>query len=353
MIINSSTKKYEVYIKQGFDFVDELLHGSNAFYVIDKNVYELYCNNLFSDIPEDRVFIMEASEEKKTIETALEICEIMTTITAKRNTHLVSFGGGIVQDITGFVSNILYRGIRWTFVPTTLLAACDSCIGGKTSLNYKHYKNLLGTFYPPDQIFICTGFFATLNDKDYQSGLGEVVKFNIMYGEEGLTRIEKSMPLLLKRNGDILERFVFNSLKFKKDFIEEDEFDKGIRVLLNFAHTFGHAFETVSNYDIPHGTAVALGMMAANRVSLQRGWLGESAVDRMEAVINEIVNIDLKKQITNVDDILSAMKKDKKQINSDLTAVLMYGDMKLKVVHDLTKEEVSKAIDYIFQYFNK
>ena len=141
-------------------------------------------------LPKEQLYILEATEENKRIETALEICEIMTNIPAKRNARLISFGGGIVQDVTGFVANILYRGIHWTFFPTTLLAACDSCIGGKTSLNYKKFKNLLGTFFPPDRLIICYPVFWTFSEKDFLTGFGEVVKFNVMFGESVVRNVK-------------------------------------------------------------------------------------------------------------------------------------------------------------------
>ena len=134
MIIHSKFKDYEVHMESNFDFLRELSQTPNAEFVIDEKVYGLY-KTYFKEIPEERLFLVEATEEHKVIETALAICEKMTEIPAKRNAHLVSVGGGIIQDITGFVANVLYRGIPWTFVPTTLLASCDSCIGGKTSLN--------------------------------------------------------------------------------------------------------------------------------------------------------------------------------------------------------------------------
>ena len=134
-------------------------------------------------MPKERMFLLEALEENKTMDTVLAICAAMTSMPSKRNTRLVSVGGGVVQDITGFVANVLYRGIAWTFVPTTLLSACDSCIGGKTSLNYGRFKNLLGTFYPPDDIYICPAMFRTLDEHDFLSGLGEVVKFNVMVAD--------------------------------------------------------------------------------------------------------------------------------------------------------------------------
>ena len=137
MIIHSRFKDYTVAIEENLDFLKELSGIPNTEFVIDKKVYHLYEERLIQ-IPQERLILIDAIEENKIVDTALSICEKMTEIPAKRNAHLVSIGGGIVQDITGFVANILYRGIYWTFVPTTLLASCDSCIGGKTSLNYKH-----------------------------------------------------------------------------------------------------------------------------------------------------------------------------------------------------------------------
>jgi len=255
--------------------------------------------------------------------------------------------------VTGVVANLLYRGIKWEFYPTTLLAACDSCIGGKTSLNYKGYKNLLGTFYPPDQINICTPFFKTLEERDFQSGLGEVVKFNIMFGRSGIERMEQNISYLLQRNDAKLCEFVKSSLEFKKDFIEEDEFDKGVRVHLNFAHTFGHAFETVSHYKIPHGTAVAMGTIVANRISLERKWLEKEDVLRIENVLGRIINIDIENIELNIDNIVDAIHKDKKQTSRQITAVLMYDDMKLRIVNDVKVNEIVDAVTYLLDFLEK
>ncbi len=353
MIIKSSTKDYQVNIYNNFDKAKSIEVDKNTFVVIDKILYGLYEKELFSGIPEDQLYIIEAIEENKTIETALAICEIMTNIPAKRNAKLISFGGGIVQDVTGFVANILYRGIHWTFYPTTLLAACDSCIGGKTSLNYKSFKNLLGTFYPPDEINICTPFFKTLSERDFQSGLGEVVKFNVMFGEQGIVNMENNIDALLRREDDKLEEFVESSLAFKKDFIEEDEFDRGVRIHLNFAHTFGHAFETMSHYAIPHGTAVAMGTIVANRISLSRGWLTEDKVLRVEQILWKIIHIDAKHIQVDMDEVISAIHKDKKQVGKELTAVLMKDDMKLQIVHDVKRDEIEEAITYVFGHLRE
>ena len=268
---------------------------------------------------------------------------------SKRNTHLVSVGGGITQDITGFVANALYRGIKWTFYPSTLLAACDSCIGGKTSLNCKGFKNLLGTFYPPDEIKIFPDFFKTLSTRDFLSGLGEVVKFNVMAGEDGIDRIESSIKDLIDRKSDIVKDFCHTSLEFKKQFIEEDEFDNGKRILLNFAHTFGHAFETSSNYGIPHGSAVAMGMIVANRISVSRKILDESFAKRIENVCKKILTLKIESEWLNTDTISSAIKKDKKQVDEHLRAVLMAQDLSLSVVTDITEKEIKDSVQYLIE----
>ena len=346
MQIKSALKNYEIeFWKEGKSLIEELSQIPNSFWVIDQKVYDLHRNEQFDILDESKLFIFDALETNKCLDTALEICEKMTELPGKRNATLISVGGGITQDVTGFAANILYRGIHWVFIPTTLLAACDSCIGGKTSLNYKSYKNLLGTFFPPEKINIVPNMFETLSEKDFLSGLGEVVKFNIMAGAGTLAQIEEDMPKLLNRDAKIVERYVHTSLEFKKTFIEIDEFDQGERIKLNFAHTFGHAFETLSKYDIPHGTAVAMGMIVANRISHKRNWINEERMLKMEDLLKQIIKVDL--SCINGDDeiLLGAIKKDKKQVGTSTTAVLMHNDMSLEVVRDVTSDEILEAIE--------
>ena len=353
MQIKSRFKEYEVIFENGTDFFQQLSQVSNAEYVIDKRVYELY-DKQFANISKESLILIEANEQNKVIETALKICEKITAIPAKRNATLISIGGGIIQDITGFVANITYRGIHWIFVPTTLLAACDSCIGGKTSLNYKKYKNLLGTFFPPDKIYICPQMFQTLTEKDFESGLGEVVKFNIMAGEEGLNDIERHIESLLERKPQTINRFVEKSLLFKKEFIEIDEFDQGERIKLNFAHTFGHAIEVITEYVIPHGTAVAVGMIMANYISNKRQWLSDSVMKRSEDVLLKVIKINVTLLEKPIEKYMEAIHKDKKQVGNSLTAVLIsnYGKVgELSVVHDVTQQEIKDAIEYFIKIY--
>lgn len=353
MEIKAHSKNYEVIFKENFDFIEKIAWIEQSLWVIDKNVFELYEDIFNLYIDKDRLMLIEATESNKIIETALNICERMTLLQGKRNSTLISVGGGITQDITGFAANILYRGVQWIFIPTTLLAACDSCIGSKTSLNFKEYKNLLGTFYPPDELYICLPFFKTLSEIDLLSGLGEVVKFNIMSGRDSLSLIENDIVLLLQRDEQITKQYIHKSLEFKKTFIEADEFDRGIRIKLNFAHTFGHAFETATNYAIPHGTAVAMGTIVASSISCSRGFISKETNKKIQSILLKIIDIQLLKENNNLniqdiykfDSIMRAISKDKKQISSSLTAILFENEkLGLAIFHDLNFDEIKSAI---------
>lgn len=349
IFIKSRFKDYSLTFVKDFSYLHSLAKEANTFFVIDQIVYNWY-KEYFPYFSEGKIILIDALEEKKNIDTVLNICEKMTSMNAKRNTHLISIGGGITQDITGFVATSLYRGIKWTFYPTTLLAACDSCIGGKSSLNYKGFKNLLGTFYPPDDIFILPDVFKTLTPKDYCSGLGEVVKFNVIAGNNGVDRIERDINAILNHDYSKLVGYVRTSLEFKKQFIEKDEFDKGIRILLNFAHTFGHAYESVSEYGIPHGSAVALGMITANNISVQRGFISNEYAERIDNICKKILtHITLKKDWFKFERIIKAIKKDKKQTDNSIKAVLINSEHKLDVYKDIQIKEIEKAIKHMLE----
>ena len=349
MTIKSHFKTYTVEFTDTLAEINAYAGQPETFFVVDRVVYNLYKNSL-PVFPETRLFLIDALEDKKNIQTVLDICEHMTAMPSKRNTHLISIGGGITQDITGFVANVLYRGLRWTFYPTTLLAACDSCIGGKSSLNYKGFKNLLGSFYPPDVIRIYPKFFHTLSPRDYCSGLGEVVKFNVIAGRDGIDKIENDIDDLLQHDYGKLSAYIQSSLNFKKKFIEEDEFDKGRRILLNFAHTFGHAYETASTYGIPHGSAVALGMITANNISVQRGFISQAYALRIEKVCRRILtHIKLNKEWFKINTIITTIRKDKKQTNKEITAVLIKKGYNLGVFKDIKEEEIAGAIKFLLK----
>ena len=346
MKIKSVFKEYSL------EFVDSIEYlineDNNIFFVIDKKIYTLYVD-IFKLLKHDRYLLIEALEKNKNMETVLLICEKIMQLNSKRNTTLISIGGGIIQDITGFVANVLYRGIKWIYIPTTLLAMCDSCIGGKSSLNYKEYKNIIGSFYPPDRIIMYLEFLNTLSLEDYYSGLGEIVKFNIIAGENGINNIECNINALIERDYNILHEFIKNSLNFKKLYIEEDEFDQGKRIILNFAHTLGHAFESSSLYQIPHGTAVVLGMITINNISLQRNIINTCLTERIERICKKIIPIKIDNKWLKINIIMNAIKNDKKQLSSSIRDILFDNNYNLTIHEDIKIEEISKAIEHLIK----
>lgn len=343
MKIKAHSKVYTVDIVDR-THIEKILNQPRRLIVIDEKIFDLYKDSLLKNIDRSSVYLFNAVESKKNIHSALAICKKMAEISFKRGEELLSIGGGIVQDVTGFAANIYNRGVKWTFIPTTLLAQCDSCIGAKTSLNYLKFKNLLGTFYAPDGIYIYLDFVKTLKKDDYLSGLGEVAKFNIMSAKDGIRLLEKNMDKLLDRDIRTLKFFTERSLKFKKTFIEKDEYDFGIRNLLNFAHTFGHAFEKVSNYAISHGQAVTLGLMTANNISVSRHILNEKKADQIKKLAVRFLSVKLKKMWFEAEQIVNAVKKDKKRSTGYLPAVLFSSNNSLKVFQDVKPEEVKNAL---------
>ncbi|MDR0287097.1 MAG: hypothetical protein LBI03_05230 [Clostridiales bacterium] len=343
MIVKAHSKDYEISLYNSFSFMGELAQIKDKLVVVDKNVYLLY-KDIFNCFGSDEIFLIEASEENKTMNTVFEVCKKMTELDAKRNASIISFGGGITQDLTGFAASILYRGVNWHYVPTTLLAQADSCMGSKTSLNFQRFKNLFGTFYPPNKVYIFPEFLKTLKKDDFLSGLGEVVKFNVMAASEGISRLEKDLDSLLTYNLELLTGYIERSLEFKKSFVEADEFDFSQRKLLNFAHTFGHAIENVSNFDVPHGQAVSIGMIIANRISLGRGLISMETCEKIENLVEKVISVPLKNEYFSSDSIVENMKKDKKRQGEGLAAVIMNENLELELVMNVTEKEVKEAL---------
>jgi len=191
--------------------------------------------------------------------------EALVRMQVRKSSLLLVVGGGILQDIGCFIASVLFRGLNWIFVPTTLLAQADSCLGGKSSINLGRHKNQVGTFFPPREIFVCPNLLRTLPDDQYRSGMGEIIKLLWIRNPQRIFRVMDPLLSPLSRRGSQAQilSLIQRSLQTKKNFIEKDEFDSGPRKILNFGHTFGHAFESVTSYAIPHGVAVTLGMAAA------------------------------------------------------------------------------------------
>lgn len=206
---------------------------------------------------------LEALEENKILETVEAVCNEFSKLNLSRSANVLAVGGGFVQDIATFAASIFHRGISWSFVPSTILAMSDSCVGGKSSLNLRTQKNALGNVYPPKEIFICNELVLSLSRKDQLAGLAESAKINFANGQESFRTFLTLDASRSPAEARDVTKMIFLTLGAKKTFVEKDEFDHGARQLLNFGHTFGHALETASNFKIGHGLAVAIGMLSA------------------------------------------------------------------------------------------
>ncbi len=348
--IRSNVLDYTVHFQDNADFVEGFSRFTQRLFVIDESVWQLHGHGCLSSIPESERMIFPICEERKNLDSVMEIYDRLMQSSAKKNMTLISIGGGIIQDITGFVASTLYRGLNWVFVPTTLLAQADSCIGSKTSLNYKRFKNILGTFYPPSEVHIYAPFLQTLAKGDFLSGMGEVAKLHIMGGTDTAAALTAALPAILGRDKDSLLSAIRRSLAIKLSYMEGDEFDTGRRNLLNYGHCFGHALETVCHYAIPHGQAVVVGMLVANRTAVQRGLLSAVNDQRLaKQLLASLLDFKLDLSIYSTTELIAAMKQDKKRIGEGLVMVMITDSMELVKADDVTPEEVELALAGSFE----
>lgn len=343
--IKSKLKNYKAYFASDTNFLAELIETKNSLFVIDKNLWDLHKDTSLAALKDVSKIILEVDEDKKNLETVQILYDEIIKLSPKKNLVLISIGGGILQDITGFVASTLYRGVKWIFIPSTLLAQDDSCIGAKTSLNYKKYKNLIGTFFPPTAIYIYSGFLKTQKIEDFASGVGEMAKLHLIGGEIDTKNFMLSIEKIFALDEVILLESVKRSLAIKKSFIEEDEFDEGRRNLLNYGHCFGHAIESSTNFAVPHGQAVVLGMIISNLVAKSKSLLS-AEVEKFirEKVLNPIVKVDLSKIHLDHQKMIEAMSHDKKNTGSGLALILMKTDYEFLRISDLSKEEALEAL---------
>lgn len=229
----------------------------NAIYILDEKVAKLYEGELGPILERGRVLEVEANEANKSLDKFPEYIDALVALKVKRGQPLVAIGGGITQDITCFIAATMMRGLPWMFYPTTLLAQSDSCIGSKSSINSGDIKNILGTFTPPEKVVIDVDLIDTLDEKDLLSGIGEMIKVHAVDSPESFDRISNSYSQLLS-DKNVLESFICDSLLMKKKLIEIDEFDQGPRNVMNYGHSFGHAIESATHYEIPHGIAMTI-----------------------------------------------------------------------------------------------
>ena len=345
--ILSSIHNYTISFEADLGFITLLLNDDNALFIIDQHVFEIYADYFTTLKGVENLFLLNALEEHKTLSYAESIFDKLIALKPTKKTKIISIGGGITQDVSGFVASTFYRGLTWIYIPTTLLAQADSCMGSKTSLNYKSYKNILGTFYPPHKIYISTNFTNTLREEDFYSGMGEIAKLHIMGGMAQVDQLINQLPQIHNRDIPTILNATKHSLNIKWSYMDGDEFDQGRRNMLNYGHEFGHAIETATHYKIPHGQAIVIGMILANEIATQKHYLTTTLNEKLNLLLFGILKTNYQ-QLTTVENavIIAAMKQDKKRIGNDLPLIMIKDNFEFFKVTDLTEKEASETLDH-------
>ena len=322
---------------------DKWIKGKDCLIVTNETVAPLYLDVMKSNIDDKtiEVITIKDGEHYKTIDTWSKIIDKLTAMRANRDTTIIALGGGVLGDIAGFAAATFMRGLPYIQVPTTLLAQVDSSVGGKTGVNHKDGKNLIGSFYQPTMVISDIDVLSTLPDREYKCGLAEIIKYGAIYDVDFFAWLENNMSELLTRAPKKLIYAISRSCQIKANIVGEDEFEIGKRAILNFGHTFGHALENIMGYgELLHGEAVAIGMIIASKLSP----INSVERNRLISLIKS-ANLPHKIELNDENQMLDAMKTDKKVKNKKLRFVLLRSLGEAFVEEDLSEKEILDAIN--------
>lgn len=323
--------------------LDEVDFPLKVAVVTNPTVGDLYCEQLVDTLVASgrqvSVIRVPDGEEYKNLETLENIYDVLIERHFDRYCGIIALGGGVIGDMTGFAAATYLRGLPFVQIPTTLLSQVDSSVGGKTGVNHPQGKNLIGAFYQPEHVHIDVMALDTLPKREYSSGLAEVVKYGIMRDLEFFVWLEEHREALANRSADALTYAIMKSCQIKADVVEKDEKEQGLRALLNFGHTFGHAVETLAGYGVvKHGEAVAIGMVMAARASAKLNLCSNHDIERIVKLL-AYFDLPVTPPDFSVSDYLSVMQRDKKVKDGVVRVVLNHGigSAELHQVKDLDK----------------
>ena len=334
--IKTGNQKYSIIIgnsilnKIQILFQKNLIYFNQCLIVVDKNVPKKMLDKVLNSFKKKKITIhyFDASEKNKNQKTIDKILYILLNKNFNRNDCLISIGGGITGDVTGFAASIFKRGLKFVNIPTTLLAQVDSSIGGKTGINTKYGKNLIGSFYQPNLVISEIDFLKSLPKREVICGYGEIFKHAIIADRKFFSFLNKNGAQILNLKSPQIERAIYKSCFIKKKVVESDEKEMGLRKILNFGHTFAHAYEATLNYSkkLNHGEAVMLGIKTATKFSFLNNILNIKEFKLIENHLNKLNlpnNINKNFSVINLNKILSFMKKDKKNNTKKVSLVLL------------------------------
>ena len=344
--VQSSGFKYLITNELG-----EILNKPTRYIVICDEKVEQSARKIFSQVSD--FIVLEVNEKIKTLDGAGKILLELAQRGVVRGDILIAVGGGALQDLVTLTASIYMRGLEWIYAPTTLMSMLDSCIGGKSSINLGKYKNLLGNIYPPKSVYIDKGFVATLSDVDIACGLAEGVKICFAASATESSKFEEIIAQWRSTaNDDFLEEAIFLSLEKKRWFVEIDEFDKKERKLLNFGHSFGHALEAATDFALPHGMGVFVGMHTAINFAGSPSQAG-SLLAWIEKEVS-LVKTQLETLKLSRETFLRAMKQDKKNSATEQCLILPNENGALiEKFSPLNEENLEKCFDTLVKSLNK
>lgn len=355
ILVTPSSSSYPIYFSQDFDHILEALHHHNLLHrkvcIITDHTVDSYYGNQLMDVLKrsyDDVFkfIFEAGEENKHLNTIQDMYKFFIENHLDRNSLIFALGGGVTGDMAGFAAATYMRGIPFIQVPTTLLAQVDSSVGGKVGVDFLQHKNMIGAFYQPTFVYVNLSTLKTLPQKQLSSGIAEVIKHGLILDDNYFSFVESSTDLVFDLDEAILEKIIQRSCELKASIVSQDEKELGLREILNFGHTLGHAIETLLNFELLHGECVSIGMVGAAYLSYKKNLISWEILKRIEKVLQSY-HLPIRINQLESEEIYQQMLLDKKVKNNKIKFVLLSSIGNAVRVGDLNEELIKSSISYL------
>ena len=348
--VNLKDRSYPIFIGKGASQEPEALidrvKGSDVAIISDEVVAPLYLNQLLEGLPEKNIitYVLPKGEQEKKLKTVHKIIDHLLQNGFGRDATLISLGGGVVCDITGFVASVFMRGVSVIQIPTTLLAQVDASVGGKTGVNHSLGKNLIGSFYQPSAVVCDTAFLSTLDPKEMSDGLAEIIKYGLIYDRDFFVWLQTNISNILEQDRASLGHAVQRSCQIKAEIVAQDEREQSIRAILNFGHTFGHAIENQTGYDQwSHGQAIAAGMVLASKLSAKMSLISEEDVELIKDILLR-AGLPVEPPKISTHDFIDAMKADKKVKARVIQLVLLKEIGSAFLTADYSEEDLEETL---------
>ncbi len=328
--------------------ISKLNLNKNIFYIVDENVEKLHGKNIYKNFKNKKIansfYLLKSGEKSKSYTELNKIYNSLLNNNYGRDTLIIAIGGGVTGDLAGYAASTYMRGIELVHIPTTLLACVDSSIGGKTGINFAKKKNMIGTFYQPKSVFIDTAFLSTLSREEKTSGIGEIIKYAFLSNQNLFNFVSENLDGIYENDSKILEDVILKSASIKAAVVSKDEKEGGLRKILNFGHTFAHAFESDLNFKIKHGEAVIAGIISALYLSNKIGILSKR---KLKEYLPLPLGIKLPAKLKNInkENILEIMKTDKKSRSGKIKFVLLSGIGNMLIDVEAGRNDVLFALD--------